>query len=164
VLSTGEKVLTEALTIEPIVSEGRDHVEAPKKRQAEPSRVNASDNRRDTNVSGSNRDTIVNHTRTIQVTATAYTAFCNTGCTGITATGVDVSNTIYHEGRRIVAVDPNVIPLGTKMTLRLANGSTIEAIAEDTGGAIDGHRIDVLMGSRDKAITFGRQQLEAVIH
>src|SRR5690606_1324618 len=56
-----------------------------------------------------NSDTKTKHLGEFE--ATFYTAFCPTGCTGITATGIDVRNTIYYEGKRIIAVDPKVIPL-----------------------------------------------------
>jgi 3D (Asp-Asp-Asp) domain-containing protein len=95
--------------------------------------------------------------------ATAYTAFCDTGCIGITASGVDVSHTIYHEGRRVIAVDPDVIPLGSEVTVRLADGTTLEAIAEDTGSAIQGRRIDVLTATYREARVFGRQEVRVKI-
>src|SRR5690554_3211015 len=42
--------------------------------------------------------------------ATAYVALCDSGCTGITATGYDVRNTIYSpKGHRVIAVDPSVV-------------------------------------------------------
>ena len=88
--------------------------------------------------------------------ATFYTAFCPTGCTGITATGIDVRNTIYHEGKRVIAVDPNVIPLGSNVKVTLANGDSFEATAQDVGGAIKGNRIDILVASRDEAYRLGR--------
>ncbi|MFD2704660.1 3D domain-containing protein [Salibacterium lacus] len=91
--------------------------------------------------------------------ATAYTAACASGCTGITATGVDVRNTTQHEGRTVVAVDPAVIALGTEIVVELADGREIEAVAADTGGAIDGRRVDVLMADYDDAIDFGRQNV-----
>lgn len=93
---------------------------------------------------------------------TAYTARCD-GCVGITKTGVDVRNTIKHEGKRIVAVDPSLIPLGSTIELRLANGRTIEATAQDTGGAIKGRRLDLLVTDRATAIEFGRQSVEVRI-
>lgn len=89
---------------------------------------------------------------------------CSSGCTGITATGVDVRGTIYHEERRVVAVDPNVIPLGTHLTITFSNGNTVKAIAEDTGGAIKGNRIDILMSGIDEARSFGRQNVKVQIH
>jgi 3D (Asp-Asp-Asp) domain-containing protein len=91
--------------------------------------------------------------------ATAYTANC-AGCTGITKTGIDVRETIYHEGKRIIAVDPRVIPLGSTVEIRLPDGTTFEALAEDVGGAIKGARIDVLVADKKTALAFGRQNVE----
>ena len=92
--------------------------------------------------------------RTIRVEATHYTAFC-AGCIGITAAGYDVRNTIYAKGLRVVAVDPRVIPLGSKVRVSTPYGS-FDAIAGDTGGAIKGNRIDILVGSRGEALNLGR--------
>lgn len=90
--------------------------------------------------------------------ATAYTAFCNTGCTGVTATGLDVSNTIYApSGRRVIAADPAVLPLGSVVTVSLSNGVAFEAEVADVGGAIRGNRIDILTASKAEAVRFGRQ-------
>lgn len=92
-------------------------------------------------------------------TATAYVADCD-GCSGITKTGFDVRRTVTHEGRRVIAVDPAVIALGSTVEIRLADGSTFEATALDIGGAIDGAEIDVLMAGIDDARDFGRQAVE----
>lgn len=94
--------------------------------------------------------------------ATAYTAYCDTGCTGTTATGVDVSNTTLHKGRTVIAVDPSRIPLGSNVRVQ-AGGQTIEGIASDTGGDIQGNRIDVLVGSKSEAINFGRQNVKVEV-
>lgn len=95
--------------------------------------------------------------------ATFYTAFCPTGCAGVTATGVDVSKTIYYKGKRVVAVDPSVIPLGSHVKVTLSNGETFEATAQDTGGDIKGKRIDILVASRDEAYRYGRQTVTVEI-
>ena len=42
---------------------------------------------------------------------------------------------------KLIAVDPSVIPLGSRVWVEGYG----EAIAADTGGAIKGHKIDVLM-------------------
>lgn len=94
---------------------------------------------------------------TLNVEATFYTAFCAEGCGGVTATGLDVSNTIYHGGRRIIAVDPNVIKLGSTGTLTLSTGQTYRVTAQDTGGAIKGAKIDLLVASESEANHLGRQ-------
>jgi 3D (Asp-Asp-Asp) domain-containing protein len=95
--------------------------------------------------------------------ATAYVALCDTGCIGITKTGVDVRNTTTHEGKRVIAVDPSVIPLGSSVDIRLADGTTFEATAQDTGGAIRGNRLDLLVSTEDRAWQFGRQTVEVRI-
>lgn len=81
----------------------------------------------------------------MQMVATAYTAQC-AGCSGYTATG-------YRAGHGIVAVDPRVIPLGTRLYIP---GYGF-AIAGDTGGAIRGNRIDLGFDSLSGAIAFGRR-------
>lgn len=91
--------------------------------------------------------------------ATAYTAEC-AGCIGITKTGIDVRNTIYYENRRIIAVDPKVIALGSTVEIRLSDGTVFEATAQDVGGAIKGRRIDLLMEDKESAMQFGRQSVE----
>jgi 3D (Asp-Asp-Asp) domain-containing protein len=95
--------------------------------------------------------------------ATAYVALCDTGCIGITKTGIDVRNTVTHEGKRVIAVDPSVIPLDTTVGIRLADGTTFEATAQDTGSAIRGNRLDLLVSTEDKAWQFGRQTVEVRI-
>ncbi|MNC68024.1 Cell wall-binding protein YocH precursor [compost metagenome] len=60
----------------------------------------------------------------------------------------------------MIAVDPAVIPLGTAVEVRTADGSIIKAIALDTGGAIKGHKIDVLMADIVDAWNFGRQAVQ----
>lgn len=63
------------------------------------------------------------------------------------------SGTIPEEGRTI-AVDPDVIPLGSRV---VADGR--EYIAEDIGGAIKGDRIDIYFESHEDALAFGSQML-----
>ncbi|WP_144463515.1 LysM peptidoglycan-binding and 3D domain-containing protein [Siminovitchia fortis] len=81
------------------------------------------------------------------VTATAYTASCN-GCSGVTATGIDLR---ANPGQKVIAVDPSVIPLGSKVFVE-GYGT---AIAGDTGGAIKGNKIDVFVPSKSEAMNFG---------
>lgn len=91
-----------------------------------------------------------------EVVATAYTAFCSTGCTGKTKTGYDVSNTSYYNGKRIIAVDPEVIPLYSLVQVSY-EGNSFHAYAIDTGGDIKNNRIDILMDSEKEAKAFGRK-------
>ena len=97
-----------------------------------------------------------------EFTATFYTASC-AGCTGITATGIDVRQSIYSEGRRVIAVDPSVIKLGSIVRVTLENGEALEAVAGDTGGAIKGARIDVLVATKEEANRLGRQSAKVEV-
>lgn len=92
--------------------------------------------------------------------ASAYTADCPEGCSGVTATGLDVTGTIYHAGKRIIAVDPSVIALGSTVEIKQADGTTFEAVSLDTGGAIKGAKIDVLVANEVDAVQFGRQSVQ----
>jgi 3D (Asp-Asp-Asp) domain-containing protein len=91
--------------------------------------------------------------------ATAYIAMCQSGCTGVTATGIDVRQSHTYEGMRIIATDPAVVPLWSIVELRYADGSTERAVAADTGGAIGGNRIDLLVADEATAWAFGRQDV-----
>lgn len=95
--------------------------------------------------------------------ATHYTAYCD-GCSGVTYSGHDLRQSIYDaEGRRIVAVDPSVIPLGSTLEISYADGTTFEAIASDIGGDIKGKRIDIAVKTKDEAYRLGRQDVSVRI-
>lgn len=83
-----------------------------------------------------------------------YTAYCN-GCSGVTATGINVRNTVYYQGMRIIATDPRIIPTWSIVQFELDN-SIVKAIALDTGGYIKGHKIDMLVESTSEAYKRGR--------
>lgn len=88
------------------------------------------------------------HSKTITVTATAYTAQCS-GCSGVTATGIDLK---ANPNQKVIAVDPSVIPLDSKVYVPGYG----EAIAADTGGAIKGpNRIDVFISDKQEALNWG---------
>lgn len=92
------------------------------------------------------------------VEASAYTAL-DGAQSGITATGVDVRGTSTYNGMGIIAVDPNVIPLWSVVSIE-GYGTFI---ALDTGGLIKGNRIDVLFGSVSDALNFGRRSVTVTI-
>lgn len=62
-------------------------------------------------------------------------------------------------GLSTIAVDPNVIPLGTKVYV---SGYGL-AIAADTGGAIKGNIIDVFLNSYEECYSWGRRQVTVQI-
>ena len=63
------------------------------------------------------------------------------------------------DGISTVAVDPNVIPLGSKVYV---SGYGV-AIAADTGGAIKGNIIDVYLNSYEECMSWGRRQVTVQI-
>ncbi|TYR72925.1 DUF348 domain-containing protein [Rossellomorea vietnamensis] len=89
------------------------------------------------------------------VSSTAYTGSCN-GCSGITATGINLR---ANPGVKVIAVDPSIIPLGTKVYV---DGYGY-AVAADTGGAIKGNKIDVFFPSKSEAYRWGRKQVKIKI-
>lgn len=94
--------------------------------------------------------------KTMTVTATAYTASC-AGCSGITATGINLKK---NPGKKVIAVDPRVIPLGTKVWVEGYG----EAIAGDTGGAIKGNKIDVFLPTKKQVNNWGRRTVTIKVY
>lgn len=100
--------------------------------------------------------------KTMQMKATAYNVEGNEKWGRLTASGT----TVRHG---VVAVDPNVIPLGTKLYVSgydsplLPKGGFF-AIAEDTGGAIKGNRIDIFIDAPTETVSkFGIQHVKVTI-
>ncbi|MBQ2697973.1 MAG: 3D domain-containing protein, partial [Clostridia bacterium] len=94
----------------------------------------------------------------LDMTATAYTYGDGGQWGDITATGKAVAV-------GYVAVDPRVIPLGSRLYITYPNGGVCYgfAVAEDTGGAIKGNRIDLFFESRDDALQFGRRKVKVYV-
>lgn len=90
--------------------------------------------------------------------ATAYAVGDGLTPSIVTANGTDVANTIYSpEGYRVIAVDTSVIPMNSVVYVELPSGESFYAKASDTGSAINGNTIDLLMSSPEEARNFGRQ-------
>lgn len=70
---------------------------------------------------------------------------CGQWADGLTATGIPATP-------GVVAVDPQVIPLGSTVVI---NGQ--EYLAADTGSGVDGMRIDICTSSHEVATAFGVQ-------
>jgi uncharacterized protein YabE (DUF348 family) len=90
--------------------------------------------------------------REFYVQSTAYTAFCS-GCSGKTRTGINLR---ANPNAKVIAVDPNVIPLGSKVYVEGYG----YAIAADTGGVIKGNKIDVFFADKSRAYTWGRRTVK----
>lgn len=94
---------------------------------------------------------VLTYTGKDQFLATAYT-HTDEGCNMTTATGTTV---------RVgtVAVDPTIIPYGTRMFIVCNDGSYIYGLgtAEDCGGAIQGKRLDLYFPTNPECMAFGRR-------
>jgi resuscitation-promoting factor RpfB len=89
------------------------------------------------------------------MTASAFTAYCS-GCSGYTTTGINLK---ANPDMKVIAVDPNVIPLGTRVWVEGYG----EAIAGDTGGAIKGNRIDIHVPTKADAYKWGVRKVRVKI-
>jgi 3D (Asp-Asp-Asp) domain-containing protein len=85
--------------------------------------------------------------KTMTVSTTGY------ALPGRTATGIPV-------GWGVVAVDPSVIPLGTRMTIPGYG----EGVAADTGGAVRGATIDLWFPTHGQALAWGRRTVTITLH
>ncbi len=93
----------------------------------------------------------VEYTQVLGMEATAYLP-TDGGGAGITAMGIPATY-------GIVAVDPDVIPLGSRVYIPGYG----EALAADTGGAIYGYRIDLCMEDYYQAMDFGRRDVTVFV-
>jgi 3D (Asp-Asp-Asp) domain-containing protein len=97
------------------------------------------DNLDDKNVTG---------TKTSSAKSFSATAYC---LKGRTAMGHGVR-------RGIVAADPRVLPLGTRISLNAGSYSG-SYLVSDTGGAVKGRKLDIWVPSCSEAIKFGRRSV-----
>lgn len=78
-----------------------------------------------------------------------------TAYTGGTYTAMGLQPTRDPNGLSTIAVDPSIIPLGSKVYIPGYG----EAIASDTGSAINGYIVDLYLNSYDDCINWGRQSV-----
>jgi len=88
--------------------------------------------------------------RLLDFEATAYSI------TGTTASGMQTR-------RGVVAADPKVLPLGTRIRVHDAGSYSGEYVVSDTGPAVNGHEIDIYMPSTEDAKNFGRRKVRVEI-
>lgn len=111
------------------------------------------------------RGEVVRYRKVLNMKASAYTSsYADTGKKpgtkgfGITSTGLSVK-------KGIIAVDPRVIPLGSKVYIETA-GRGIDygfAVAADTGSSIKGNKIDVYLETRNAALSWGVRRVTVYI-
>ena len=85
---------------------------------------------------------------------------CNCGCYECSEQyGTQTSTGVTAESGRTIAVDPEVIPYGSKVEI---NGHIYTA--EDCGGAINGYDIDIFMDDHEATDDFGSQYIKCTVY
>lgn len=112
------------------------------------------------------RETVVEEPKVVYMGNFVATAYCICyDCCGKTpehpAYGITASGKRATPGRT-VAVDPYIVPLGSTVIVKV-DGKEYEYIAEDTGSAIKGNKVDICYESHEQAKQFGRRIVEVKV-
>lgn len=158
VLENGEEV-SRKLIKEEVKKESKERVVAVGSKVDQPSASTASSSNLSANeakVETVSRSGSEEKGKTLYMKATAYNWDCSS-CDGrgLTATGYNLKN----NPNGVVAVDPSVIPLGTKVWVEGYG----YAVARDTGGNIKGNKIDLHMPTKQKAASYGTKTVKVKI-
>lgn len=133
------------------VQAAKNKIESIKAEEADKNNANnnsgSSSNNTDNDNNSSNQPSDGNYKKTLSVEATAYS--------GGTLTAMGLKPVRDPNGISTIAVDPSVIPLGSKVYIPGYG----YAIASDTGGVIKGNIIDLYMNSSDECKSWGRRQV-----
>jgi len=99
--------------------------------------------------------------RTLWMTVTAYSPdarSCGASADGITAS----LHSVQTNAGRLVAADSAILPLGSILSIPGYSGEQIVPVL-DRGGAIKGHRLDVLFPTHEQARQFGRRRVKVTV-
>lgn len=109
------------------------------------------------------------YVKKIEVTATAY-CLCKKCCGktpdnpnyGCTHSGLKI---VPGSGMKVIAVDPKIIPLNSKVYVEGLNGAWDygHAVAADTGSAIKELKIDLYMDTHTEALEWGRRKVNVYV-
>lgn len=143
-ISNGKALINQKIAQENAASQSNNNSSSNKGNSSSGSSNSSSGN-------SSNGSSSGQYKKELSMEATAYAG------DGITAMGT--ATVRNPNGISTVAVDPNVIPLGSKLYIPGYG----YAIASDTGGAIKGNRIDLFMNSEAECNQFGRRQITVYI-
>ena len=111
----------------------------------------SSDSESSSNNGGTSTSPTTNYKKVIQAEATAYS--------GGTITAMGLKPVRNPNGISTIAVDPSVIPLGSKVYIPGYG----YAIASDTGGAIKGNKIDLYLNSSQECTNWGRRPVTVYV-
>ena len=150
---TGRTVMNSVTTVAPVTQEVTYGTKA--------STITSSDKLVDTTKNGDGTGVLtfksggtLSYKKVLTCTATAYTA--KPGAHTASGTEVCIGT---------VAVDPSVIPIGSKLYIQTSDGRIVygTATAWDTGGGINGNKVDLFYWSYNECIQFGRRSCSVYI-
>lgn len=99
--------------------------------------------------------------KSLWMTVTAYSPdaiSCGTSADGITAT----LHSVETNAHRLVAADPTILSYGSMLTIEGYDRGNIVPVL-DCGGAIKGHRLDVLFPTHQQAIKWGVKKIKVIV-
>ncbi len=153
-IEVSRNIVSESVTKEPVNKVIANGTKEPVKTVTAPSSTPTS------SVDSGNTINGMKYKKKITMTATAYsTSPSENGGYTVSAMGNSL-------GYGIVAIDPSIVPLGSKVYVESTDGTWTYGVAsaEDTGGAIKGNRIDLCYeGSVASVNTFGRRSCNVYI-
>ncbi len=81
--------------------------------------------------------------------------------TAYSVTGITASGEWTH--RHVVAADPDVLPLGTRLKIKRAGRYSGEYVVADTGEKVQGRRLDIYMPNTRECRKFGRKRVKVQV-
>lgn len=99
--------------------------------------------------------------KSMWMTVTAYSPdaiSCGTSADGITAT----LHSVETNAHRLVAADPTILTYGSMLSIEGYDRGNIVPVL-DCGGAIKGHRLDVLFPTHQQAIKWGVRKIKVIV-
>ena len=77
--------------------------------------------------------------------------------TAYAVSGITASGEWTH--RHVVAADPDVLPIGTRIKIKHARRYSGEYVVADTGAKISGRKLDIYMPTKDECVHFGTRRV-----
>ena len=152
-----------------VITEDIENVENIESEKAEETKENKSEVKAVSYKELAENNPPTEYKQVIEATATAY-CLCQKCCGkspsspgyGVTASGLKI---VPGTGMKVIAVDPKVIPLGSKVYVQGLNGAWDYgyAVAGDTGGAIKSMKIDLYMDSHEETLSWGRKKVNIYV-
>src|SRR5690625_2200661 len=156
VIEEGQNEVIAIGTKEEVVIEETTSNDNTNQTATKPKSNNTKKESKDSNASDTQSSSEPSSSKVLTMEATAYGPDCS-GCSGVSATGMNLKSS---PAPKVIAVDPSVIPLGSRVWVEGYG----EAIAGDTGGAIKGNKIDVLFPTEAEAASkWGRRTVQVKI-